>query len=412
MIKIRQLERYLHYCMLLLLMGVIIPLWQQMSGVDVFTADGDPLQQKILLVGYLLAISILLLYPRRAVRVALRSSLPWLLISLALISFLWSDIPTVTLRRSIAILLTTLYGLTLAVRFNFEELLDLVGYACLTALFASLAFSILLPEWGRMVYFGKEAWRGAFIHKNTLGLFSAFSFLVFGASWKISSSFRHRWIWGIGIILAIISLIKSRSASGLVLTALILLGTVLLSILYSLRRVWQIVLPITLLVGGILLILIAENYESLLSFLGRDQFLTGRLPLWKFLIPMGLKHLWGGYGFGAFWTGWEGPSALVWQASPWHPPHSHNGYLDIFLNLGLLGLLLTIVLLMRLLYLAFKRLQLSRAEGNFWILFCGFLIILNFVESSLVRQNNIFWTLLVYAIISMNNQIWINKGNL
>jgi len=127
---------------------------------------------------------------------------------------------------------------------------------------------------------------------------------------------------------------------------------------------------------------------------------------------MGLKHLWGGYGFGAFWTGWEGPSALVWQASPWHPPHSHNGYLDIFLNLGLLGLLLTIVLLMRLLYLAFKRLQLSRAEGNFWILFCGFLIILNFVESSLVRQNNIFWTLLVYAIISMNNQIWINKGNL
>ncbi len=410
MLKMRRLEKFIHFCMLLLLMGVFIPLYQQMVGADVNKAEGDPLTRVVLLCGYLITVSILMLYPRRTARVALHSTLPWLLMSLALISFLWSYLPAVTLRRSIAILLTTLYGITLVMRFNFDELLDLLGYALLTSLFFGLIFILFLPDWGRMIYSGELAWRGVFIHKNELGLYCAFSLLVFGTLWRKSPRQRDRLIWAIGFVLAIVLLVRSRSVSGLVLATLILLGSVLLYFLFSLRRIWQIVLPVVLLVGGSVLVLITENYQTLLAFLGRGQSLTGRIPLWEFLIPMALKRPWLGYGFGAFWSGWNGPSALVWQAIPyWQPFQAHNGYLDIFLDLGFLGFLVMIALMVRLLYLAFHRFRDNFFEGQFWILFFSFMIILNLNESFLARQNNIFWVLVIYAFISINAQTKASK---
>ena len=57
-----------------------------------------------------------------------------------------------------------------------------------------------------------------------------------------------------------------------------------------------------------------------------------------------LKHPWLGYGYQAFWRGVDGPSVDV-HLSGWIPPHAHNGFLDLALDLGIAGPLLFVCLL-------------------------------------------------------------------
>jgi len=65
------------------------------------------------------------------------------------------------------------------------------------------------------------------------------------------------------------------------------------------------------------------------SIVGRDESLTGRSEIWARLVPFAIeKPIWG-HGFGGFWTD-EMRAAT--------DSHAHNGYLDIILNLGFVGL--------------------------------------------------------------------------
>ena len=77
----------------------------------------------------------------------------------------------------------------------------------------------------------------------------------------------------------------------------------------------------------------------MLQLLHRDEGLTGRLNLWNAVLLAISKRLWLGYGFNAFWQGMKGESGYVLTAVGWAPKYAHNGFLDLVLDLGLLGLL-------------------------------------------------------------------------
>jgi O-antigen ligase len=72
--------------------------------------------------------------------------------------------------------------------------------------------------------------------------------------------------------------------------------------------------------------------------LGRDLTLTGRTNIWNLLTIPILKRPLLGYGFYAFWLGLEGESAQVIRAAHWYFGYAHNGYLEIVLQLGFIGL--------------------------------------------------------------------------
>ena len=89
-----------------------------------------------------------------------------------------------------------------------------------------------------------------------------------------------------------------------------------------------------------------SNYGLLLNSFNRDETLTGRIPLWAGVLEMIAQKPWLGYGYGAFWTG-NGPSAIVWLIAGWKAPHAHNNLLDIWLQVGLLGLVPFLISLFR-----------------------------------------------------------------
>jgi exopolysaccharide production protein ExoQ len=78
--------------------------------------------------------------------------------------------------------------------------------------------------------------------------------------------------------------------------------------------------------------------------LGRDATLTGRTALWDGLLRRIVDPVLGA-GFESFWLGTR--LTRLWQEYWWHPNQAHNGYLEIFLNLGAFGLVLLGALLVR-----------------------------------------------------------------
>lgn len=402
----KKIEFAFHVFLLFFLMSAVLPLWQQMSGFPYDPVDGDPVQRGILLSGYLLTTPIILFNPIRALRVVGRSPLPWLLILWAAVTILWSESAEITVRRVIAVLLTTLYVLVLYIRYPFQSFLRLLGMAFFTAIFSSLLMVAFKPDWGIMSSVHQGAWEGVFVHKNSLGKVSVFALCFFSMLWLCSQNRRERAFWAGAFVLGAITLIGSRSVTALVVSGTTLIGAILLRVGRPWRKIWPVFLLIILLFASSIVLWAIQNGEVLVDALGRDVSLTGRIPLWQVLIPMGLEHPLG-YGYGAFWLGLKGPSAEVWYALGWAVPNAHNGFLELWLHLGWVGLVLAFSLLGRIFIANLEPALAGSQEAVFWILFCIAFVTYNFVEVNLFNQNNIYWVLLAYASISTK---WHRSG--
>jgi len=80
------------------------------------------------------------------------------------------------------------------------------------------------------------------------------------------------------------------------------------------------------------------NVAAFGSTLGRDATLTGRTETWAQLVPVVYSQPFLGSGFGSFWTDA--------RRDFYEMSHGHNGYLDILLDLGAVGLVLCAALLL------------------------------------------------------------------
>jgi O-antigen ligase len=88
------------------------------------------------------------------------------------------------------------------------------------------------------------------------------------------------------------------------------------------------------------LILILSNLDLVFGLFNRSSTLTGRVGLWEYLLKGRIaQHPWWGHGFGAVWT-FESFRIDVQQNIGWpsQPLIGDNGFLDILLHLGVIGL--------------------------------------------------------------------------
>src|SRR5262249_20022832 len=68
--------------------------------------------------------------------------------------------------------------------------------------------------------------------------------------------------------------------------------------------------------------------------------LTGRVPLWNYIWEQSAGHRLQGFGCGAFWT--IDRTIAADDALEWYPRHSHNAYIQIIVNLGIVGLVVAL----------------------------------------------------------------------
>jgi O-antigen ligase len=185
-------------------------------------------------------------------------------------------------------------------------------------------------------------WRGSFGHKNVAA--GVMAMLLFIGIYVLQSG---AWIAGTAILaLSSVFLLNTTGKSSLALCALVLMLSLLTRRICSLWLRGIIFLtPLVLLnvfsVGTVMSDTLAE-FVSKLPF---DASFTGRTDVWTFAIQALQLRPYTGYGFEAFWGGSEMrnlPEGMEWTATA---AHSHNGYLDTALGIGLPGLALLIVVL-------------------------------------------------------------------
>ncbi|MEM4670684.1 MAG: O-antigen ligase family protein, partial [Thermofilum sp.] len=199
--------------------------------------------------------------------------------------------------------------------------------------------------------------------------------------------------------LALFLLYKSDSKTSWVMALLVFMSILFFGLGYRLRKAWPVyILGSLLIVSGGLLVGV-EQAETVAFLLGRDLTLTGRTTLWETVWSFVMEQPWLGYGLGAFWAS---PSyrGHVSALEGWEVPHAHNGYLDLWLDLGLPGLLMGVSLLLWSFGVFWKKYQRTGSvTALFHLLLLSYLAIYNFAESAFLRTNNMAWFLLVSAYL-------------
>lgn len=379
--------------------GALGPLIRQQPGTSgsITSSEGDPAMQIVWTGVYMVTLLLLLLRWDSVATVAPRDKVLWALVGLAVLSVLWSTQPEFTIRRSFALVGTTLFGVYLAARYSFKEQLRLlvVMFSIVTVL--SLLVVAVLPTYGIA---GTSEWRGIYAHKNQMGRLMALSAIV--CVMIFVGSARYRRLAGFVFVLSMGLMVMSKSRTSLVIF-------VVLMLIFPLARAFRwhhsLALPFfltTLTAGTIATLWLADNLESLLAAIGKDLTLTGRTELWAVVFEMIKQKLWLGYSYGGFWRGYDSSAEYVWELVGWNAPHSHSGFLDIWLDLGLVGLLLFVFGLLSAFKRAIQWLRSTTSVEDVWpLMYCTYILLFNMTESAALNRNNIFWCLFVATVLSM-----------
>jgi exopolysaccharide production protein ExoQ len=385
--------------------------------------DGFVVPKILYLLSYFLALVFLVRFYQRLDRLPallLKNPFTFLLAGLAVVSAAWSELPDMTISRSIALFGTTIVGVYLASRYTFRELMILFAQAFLVIIFLSLVFIVAIPDYGMMGGIHAGSWRGIYSHKNLFGRLMCLAAVIFilqprnrprDGMLGLPSSAMVRYdrtliseikgnnilLTWLGLALSVCMLALSRSSGaivnfGLMLVAIFAFKTIQLE---SNRKFFAILGGLAFL--GILGAIVAPDPEILFASIGKSSDLTGRGDLWNLLIDTIWRNPLIGYGYGVFWLKYR--AALGSENGGWSAPDAHNGFLDLALGVGLLGLGLFAISYALSFSTAWARFTRSRDDEDLCLpVLLVYILVSNLSESGLFAYNDIFW--LLFTVVS------------
>jgi exopolysaccharide production protein ExoQ len=265
------------------------------------------------------------------------------------LSVLWSDIPLPAFKRYIKLLGMFVMVMILATEDNPVEAIKAAMKRCAYLLIPT---SMLLIKYyqGYGVSFdiwsGEKMITGVTVHKNLLGqlaLIIGLAFLWIYQS-RLAEGFAagkpgrlQKWEFAHDLLIgatAIRLLFMCNSKTSLVA---FMFGVALFYFqgIRFVRGHTGIYLAVFAVVFGVLEVTFSI-YEPIVRALGRDPGLTNRIDIWTTLLPLQPNVLLGA-GHESFWTN-EVQQALAAVEISEYVSESHNGYLEVYLAYGLIGL--------------------------------------------------------------------------
>ena len=127
--------------------------------------------------------------------------------------------------------------------------------------------------------------------------------------------------------------------------------------------------------------------------LGRDRTLTTRTDIWEASLKLGTNPVIGA-GYNSVWLT-EGGRALVRRMTL---AHAHNGFLEVYLNGGVIGVILLVLMLIATLRNALRVLMQGLPVGPLLVTWCVVAIIYNFSEVTFNKDNIVTLGLFLIAL--------------
>ena len=328
-----------------------------------------------------------------------------------LFSNFYSITHNITLINSIIFTGITIYSFMLCSLYKEEQFIRMLNKYFIISILGSLFFILFIPNKGMMLDDRSFlASVGVYGHKNILGRYMVIGFFVLIYQANICKNRLYKIINYISAALAIYLIISSKSSTSIVYL-------ILLSILYYFiikKNSINFLANITLICSIILTIFTLLSAQprlyslfSNISLAGRDLGLTGRNIIWTFSLDKIKLNPMLGYGFDSVWNS-DIIKMEFYERYRFIIPHAHNGYLDVTLQLGLIGLLFMIIIL-------YKFLMYRKIDRNILCTILAiFLIFINFTEAAFIEDTTyIFWILIIYFYKNIDKKecFYINKVN-
>lgn len=378
-------------------------LWRFFGDGTSAGIEGDSHIEVVLVFIYFLVAIFILIDFQHSLFIFQRNPALVALLILATLSPIWSESPDLVFRRTLGMGGAALFGVVLAKRYTFDEQLSILRWAFRIAAVGTVLIILVSPS-RAMMPSGDVGLRGVFAHKNGLGSSMALAFLV---EWHLEADSTMakalKWL-SLGVFAGL--LVVSNSMSSIVTLFATLTGVWIIRELCFKRHVPFSALAITAVVGFTSMTVMGFSPGELMGFLGRSSDLTGRTELWSSVIDAIEQKPILGYGFSGFWRGATAGSDAIGGQLQWAPVYSHNGYLEISLSLGLVGLALAIAFLAK----GFKRAWATTESGESrlhqWPLaLMVFIAVHNLTECTIAWQNCLEWSVCVATIIS--SELWM-----
>lgn len=330
----------------------------------------------------------------------------WIFIFLiyGFLAILWSDYPGVSFKRWIKVLGHPVMALIVLTEPDPQQAMcKLMKRSAFLILPLSILFLKYYPELGR----GFDRWtgqpfnRGITLDKNALGydcmiLGGFFVWRLLGdlGRWK-SRAGKEEIIFNLGFLaMAGWLLIQANSKTPLLSLILAVATMMVLGFRFVPKRHFGAIVAITI-AFLVFLEMGLGLYSTVLTLLGRDATLTDRTLLWEELLKFDVNPLLG-TGFECFWLGprMDSLSGLF----HFLPNQAHNGYLETYLNLGLLGVLALLGVILA----SFRKIQKALLTNLHWARFrMGFLIaivVYNWTEASFTGLHLVWFVFYLIAL--------------
>jgi len=270
------------------------------------------------------------------------------------ISIIWSDYPLVSFKRWIRelgnlimiVILLTEKDPRMAIR------AVLARYAYF-AILLSIVLIWYFPDLG--TYYNRDfsefGISGITTHKNELGsaMFICGMFLTWELLYMREDEGKKPGMTDFIILILLLAMVVWLVVLAQSSTALLclLLG---LSILFAMKvscikRQARYLGTYLLIIGPLVAVLFSVQgiFESITGMVGKDLTMTGRTDLWADVLSEPINPLLG-TGYQSFWLGSR--VDYLWDRYLFHPRQAHNGYIETYLNGGMIGLGLLVIMIM------------------------------------------------------------------
>jgi O-antigen ligase len=321
------------------------------GGIDLNAADGSAIDRNVLLA--LIFSGLVILKRRRFAWGTFFAENGWLLVFylFMLLSVLWSDYPFVALKRWIRNVGSIIMILDILTEQDPVQAIRQVFVRCAYIL---IPLSLLVMKYflDIGVYYNPWTYTPSFCgittDKNGLGRLAWVSglFLVWSLDNPALSGWykkiRSRWWEAIVLGLCMMVLVQSNSATSLVCF------TAVVSVYFVARMRWLRRRPSLMISGALVFILmsflflgIPDLRKAVTESLGRKPDLTERTDVWAGAMALKTNPL-VGVGFASFWL----TRGAQEMGQRMQLGEAHNGYLENYLNTGLIGCALLLVVLL------------------------------------------------------------------
>ena len=346
-----------------------------------------------------------------------RNPVVTLFLVFALASVTWSDYPLVSFKRWVRDLGT--YFMVILVLSDprpLDAICAVIRRSSYLLLFMSVVLIKYYPAMGVLydAYSGLPEYAGATTSKNMLGVVCLISGTFY--FWDTLRRWPERKLKGgkvrlianigmIAVTLWLLNLSNSATAQGC-----LVVGCGVVALFQSKWAIRHRGAATALIPASVLLVALLEFTVGLsglvAEFFGRDPTLHGRTGIWSTLLSV-QTHPLVGVGYQSFWVGERLQS--VWRLlNVQFLNEAHNGYLEIYLSLGAIGLALMIIIMLSSFVKINRQFAVAPAFASFGLALWTIMIVYNLTESAFAAS--LLWTVFLFCGIAPPQAIAVNDA--